>query len=228
MVSQTRDAPWKAWNEVRRCLVYPGVRLLFAINGIPWGVGWRFHGVPIIQRHRNSTMVFGPGLGLRSSVRSNPLAPNHPVVITTWQEGARIEIGANFAMTGGTVCAAERIIIGNNVTVGANTTIADTDFHPLDSKQRRSQTSGGRTVAIIIEDDVFIGMNCLVLKGVRIGRGSVIGAGSVVANEIPPQVVASGNPARVLRELSPQDAPVIHSLHPATGPMNSTRVVSAE
>ena len=192
---------WKVTNELWRWLAYPGVRLLFAVNGITWGRGWRFHGVPIVQKHGNSQMRFGPGLGLRSSGRSNPLSPNHPVVLATWQEGAHLEIGANFAMTGGTVCAAERVIIGNNVAVGANTIITDTDFHAVDPKQRRSEPFGGGTAAVVIEDDVFIGMNCLVLKGVTIGRGSVIGAGSVVTTSIPPQAIAAGNPARVLRGL---------------------------
>jgi acetyltransferase-like isoleucine patch superfamily enzyme len=201
VIKQARDAPWKVWNELWRWLAYPRIRLLFAMNGIPWDRGWRIHGVPIIQKHRRSRMSFGPGLGLRSSVRSNPLAPNHPVVLTTWQEGAHLEIGANFAMTGGTICAAERIMIGNNVAVGANTTITDTDFHTLDSIQRRLESTGGDTAATVIEDDVFIGMNCLVLKGVRIGQGSVIGAGSVIAADVPPHVIAVGNPARVIREL---------------------------
>jgi acetyltransferase-like isoleucine patch superfamily enzyme len=201
MISQARDAPWKVWNELWRWLAYPRVRLLFAMNDIPWDSSWRIHGVPIIQKHRQSLMRFGPGLGLRSSVRSNPLAPNHPVVLATWQEGAHLEIGSNFAMTGGTICAVERIVIGNNVAVGANTTITDADFHAVDSKQRRSESFGGSTAPIVIEDDVFIGMNCLVLKGVRIGQGSVIGAGSVIAADVPPHVIAVGNPARVIREL---------------------------
>ena len=51
----------------------------------------------------------------------------------------------------------------------------------------------------VIEDDVFIGMNCLILKGVVIGRGSVVGAGSVVTGNIPPGVMGAGNPARVIR-----------------------------
>jgi acetyltransferase-like isoleucine patch superfamily enzyme len=69
-----------------------------------------------------------------------------------------LEVGANF-MTGGTIFVAERIIIANNVTVGANATIADTDFHTLDWKQRRLESSGGSAAAIMIEDDVFIGVN---------------------------------------------------------------------
>ena len=201
MDSQAWNTPWKVGNEFRRWLVYPRVRLLFAMNGIRWDRGWRFHGVPIIQKHRRSWMSFGPGLGLRSSPRSNPMAPNHPVVLTTWKEAARVEIGANFRMTGGGICAAERIIIGNNVAVGANTIITDTDFHTLDPKQRRLESSGGKAAAIVIEDDVFIGMNCLILKGVTIGEGSVIGAGSVVTIDVPPHVIVAGNPAHLVREL---------------------------
>ena len=206
MITQIWDAPWKTWNEIWRWLAYPRVRLLFAMNGIPWGCGWRFYGVPVIQKHRRSQMTFGPGLQLRCSLRSNPLGPNHPVVISTWQAGAILGIGANFRMTGGVLCAAERITIGNNVVVGANTAIMDTDFHPLDPEQRWLRPSDGKAATIVIEDDVFIGMNCLILKGVTLGQGSVIGAGSVVTRDVPPRVIVAGNPARFVRELESEQA----------------------
>lgn len=195
------DTPWKALCELGRWAAYPRVRLLFALNGIAWGRGWRLYGVPIIQKHRRSRIAFGPGLQLRSSLRSNPLGPNHPVIIVTWQPGAILEVGANFAMTGGTLCAATRITIGNNVAVGANTTIVDTDFHPLDPDHRRLKPADAGTAPIEIADDVFIGMSCLILKGVTIGCSSVVGAGSIVTRDVPPHVVVAGNPARVLRAL---------------------------
>lgn len=195
------DTPWKLHNELWRLLAYPKVRLVFAWNGIRWGDSWRFYGVPFLQKHRRSTMRFGPRLQLRSSRGSNPLSPNHPVMLATWRAGAVLEVGSDFAMTGGVLCATERIAIGDHVAVGANSTIVDTDFHPLHVEGRRSDASAGRSAPVIIGDDVFIGMNCLVLKGVTIGRGSVIGAGSVVAQDVPPGVVVAGNPARVVRTL---------------------------
>jgi len=198
---QAVDAPWKAHNELWRWLVYPQARLLFAVNGISWGRGWRLYGVPLILKHRRSRIAFGPGLQLRSSLRSNPLGPNHPVILATWQPGAVIQAGACFGMTGGVLCAATRIAIGNNVTVGANTVVVDTDFHPLDPTERRLKPSGGRSAPVEIGDDVFIGMNSLILKGVTIGRGSVVGAGSVVTRDVPPYAVVAGNPARVVRAL---------------------------
>jgi carbonic anhydrase/acetyltransferase-like protein (isoleucine patch superfamily) len=192
---------WKIWNEVWRRLAWPRVRLAFALNGIAWGSDWRLYGAPIIQKHRDSRMQFGPGLSLRSSARSNPLSPNHPVVLATWQAGAVLEVGAQFAMTGGTLCAAERITIGDRVTVGANCTIVDTDFHPPEVALRQISPNGAETAPVAIEDNVFIGMNCLILKGVTIGRGSVVGAGSVVTRDAPPGVIIAGNPARVVRTL---------------------------
>ncbi|MEM5776015.1 MAG: DapH/DapD/GlmU-related protein, partial [Anaerolineaceae bacterium] len=68
-------------------------------------------------------------------------------------------------------------------------------------ERRLTHPNDGRTAPVVIEDMVFIGTNSLVLKGAHIGRGSVIGAGSVVTGEIPAGVIAAGNPARVIRAL---------------------------
>ena len=97
--------------------------------------------------------------------------------------------------------AEEQIIIGDRVTVGANSILVDTDFHPLDALARQNTPWDGGTAPIMIEDDVFIGMGTLVLKGVTIGGRSIIGAGSVVTRDIPPDVIAAGNPATVIRKL---------------------------
>lgn len=201
-MKQYFDAPWKLSNLFLRWLAYPANRFLFAANGIQWGKGWRLYGMPIIQKHRRSAMRFGPGFSLRSSVRSNPLGPNHPVVLCTWQAGAVLEIGADFGMTGGSIVAAERIVIGERVVIGANTTITDTDFHPPAPRVRQLRPQGSETAPVIIEDDVFIGMYCLILKGVTLGHGCVIGAGSVVTRSVPAGVIAAGNPARVIREIT--------------------------
>jgi acetyltransferase-like isoleucine patch superfamily enzyme len=129
------------------------------------------------------------------------LGPTHPVILCTWQAGAAIEIGENFAMTGGSLVAAERISIGNYVNIGANSTVIDTNFHPLDAKARRETPQIAETAPITIQDGVFIGMNCLILKGVTIGQNSVIGAGSVVTRDIPANVIAAGNPAKAIKNL---------------------------
>jgi len=195
------DTPWKARNELERLLLLPLARLQFLLAGIAWGRGWRLYGLPIIQKHRHSTLLIGARLNLRSTMRSNPLGPYHPVILSTRRPGATLTIGDDFGMTGGSLVCEERITIGNRVTIGANSLIVDTDFHPLDPLVRQQRPTDGATAPVIIADDVFTGMGVLLLKGVTIGRGSVIGAGSVVTRDIPPGVIAAGNPAQVIRKL---------------------------
>ncbi len=193
--------PWKASLEIRRLLVMPFVRAYLAAHGIAWGSGWRIYGRPIIQRHHGSRIIIGDGFELRNWVASSPLGVDHRCILTTWSAGAVIEIGQGVGITGGAICASESIRIGDRVRIGANCTIVDTDFHPLEPSARRAGPAGGASSPVTIGDEAFIGMQVMILKGSRIGAGAVIGAGSVVAGEIPPGVIAAGNPARVLREL---------------------------
>jgi acetyltransferase-like isoleucine patch superfamily enzyme len=201
------DTPWKLTNLFASIVAHPFAWLILCLNGISFPPGSRFIGIPIIQKHRRSSMHLGKGMQLRSTPTGNPLGANRPVILCTWQAGAELKIGEFFGMTGGTICAAQSITIGDHVIIGANSSVIDTDFHPLDYATRSITPQAGISRPIVIEDEVFIGMNSIVLKGVRIGRGSVIGAGSVVTRDIPPGVIAAGNPARVLQEIHPsQDA----------------------
>lgn len=210
---QARHMPWKAGNEIHRWLTLP--LAAWALRGIDIGAGWRCYGPPIIQRHRQSRIRIGPRMSLRSTARSNPLGPNHPVIISTGRPGALLTIGEDFGMTGGSLVCDKRITIGDRVWVGANTVISDTDFHPLEPQLRAARPLAARTAPVTIADDVFIGMNVLILKGVTIGAGAVIGAGSVLRRDVPAGVIVAGNPARVINELPPNpDTPDRKSAEP--------------
>lgn len=201
MIQTAFNTPWKVWNRLSMWMLTPYNYLLFRINGIHWK-RFKIYGVPTIQKHRGSMISIQQGLSLRSSNRSNPLGVNHPVILCTWKPDASIQIGTNFAMTGGSIVAAEKIVIGDDVTVGANCTIIDTDFHPLASGERKLNPQSSKTTSIEIGDDVFIGMNSIILKGVVIGKGAVIGAGSVVTKDVPGGAIVAGNPAKLARRLS--------------------------
>jgi acetyltransferase-like isoleucine patch superfamily enzyme len=196
LAAAARRTPWKARNEIRRILWAPCLRARFAWHGIAWGAGWRIYGAPLIQRHRGSRIVIGDRFEMRNWRSSNPLGVAHPGILATWSAAAAIVIGDDVGMTGVTVCAESGITIGNRVLIGANAVIADTDFHPLHPVERRMAPGHGATLPIEIADDCFLGMHVLVLKGARIGRGAVVGAGSVVTGDVPPGAIVAGNPAR--------------------------------
>ncbi len=180
-------------------LSHVAVKVEAAWEGVTVGSGCRFYGVARFHRVGRSRIVIGEGCVFRSVPWSNPVGVDRPCMVSAIGSGARVEIGANSGFTGTVICAAEEIVIGDNVLCGSNVTIVDADWHGLDPAARRGNV--GATAPVRIEDDVFIGLGAIVLKGVTIGHGSVIGAGSVVTRSMPALSVAAGNPARVIRTL---------------------------
>ena len=123
-----------------------------------------------------------------------------PVKLFVDRPGARIIIGAGSRLHGACLHAYSAITIGKRCLIAANTQIIDGSGHDLSfgAVEQRIFT-GGDSRPIVLEDDVWVGANTLILPGVTIGKGSVIGAGSVVTKAIPPMVVAAGNPARIIK-----------------------------
>jgi acetyltransferase-like isoleucine patch superfamily enzyme len=128
-------------------------------------------------------------------------------------EQGRIEIGDCCAFTSAVLLCELELRIGSCVVIGWNTTIADSDFHPIDLAERvadalaLSPLGQGRPrppiprAAVVIEDGVWIGPGSTILKGVRIGAGAWIEAGSLIARDVPPRARMLGNPARRIGEL---------------------------
>ena len=202
MIERVCATPWKGVNEIRRYLAWPAIRMYFAVNGVDWGRNWRVYGRPLIQRHAGSCISIGDGLHMRNWFSTNPLGVVHRSVLATWSAGSEIQLGDDINMTGTTICAIKSVWLGNRLRIGANSSIIDTDFHPLNAGMRRVSPREGSVEGVVIEDDVFIGMNALILKGTVLRMGTVVGAGSVVSGEFPPNVVIAGNPAQIVRDLS--------------------------
>lgn len=113
-----------------------------------------------------------------------------------------------FINYGGAICAHKRIEIGKECRIGTHCIIMDNDFHQIEWWRRDEKPP---SEDIIIEPHVWIGNRVTVLKGVRIGFGSVVAAGSVVTRSIPPMSIAAGVPARVIRRIPDRDEADLHS-----------------
>ena len=125
-------------------------------------------------------------------------------------EQGSVRIGDYCYFTNAVLLSELELLIGNYVVIGWNATIADTDFHPLSPAERIadaiacSPLGKGRPrpeiprLPVVIEDDVWIGPNATILKGVRIGAGAWIEAGALVTRDVPPHARVMGNPAQVV------------------------------
>lgn len=177
-------------------------KLLFKLNGINIGKHMKLIGWPFLFRYPKAQIHIGDSCSINSSFFANLIGLYQRTIMVARCEGI-IEIGDCVGISGSTLYAREKIAIGNHVTIGANTKIFDNDFHHLSAEARRM--GGGErqlvTKPVVIGDDVFIGCNCIILKGTTIGNGCVIGAGSVVHGEFPDCCVIAGNPARIVKEI---------------------------
>jgi len=195
------------WQIIKKCGVITAalssrlrLKRLNKIKGLHLNGKILFLGNPNIEIKNGAQIHIENGVTINSSNPGYQVNMHSPVKLFADKEGAIIRIGENTRIHGTCIHAYVSISIGRNCLIAANCQIIDCNGHELsfeDVDNRVNTHSGGRPV--VIEDSVWIGANTIILPGVRIGRGSVIGAGSVVVSNIPPMVIAGGNPARIIK-----------------------------
>lgn len=155
-----------------------------------------------IRIRKTSKIIIGKDITISSGFCYNPIARNMRTSFFV-EDNAVLSIGDNVGISGACLWSHEKITIGNRVKIGGDAIIIDSDCHSLDASVRSSLCDQKRKInkPIVIEDDVLIGARSIVLKGVTIGARSVIGAGSVVVNDIPADCIAAGNPCHVIRKM---------------------------
>lgn len=188
------------------------VPTIFRLKFYPILNKWIFHckGVDLGTNINIMGKVVVVGLGkikigdnfcLTSGDHINPISANLQASIFTDSPNAQIQIGNNVGMSSPRMWIHDGLTIGNNVKIGGGVLLIDTDCHPIDYSVRRTSDKGTCSAPIVIEDDVWIGAQSIVLKGVTIGARSIIGAGSVVTKSIPADCIACGNPCKVIRKI---------------------------
>lgn len=135
-----------------------------------------------------------------------------------FQQGGKIKIGS-FCYVGelSKIWSADEIIIGDNVLISHNVNIHDNVSHPIKSTKRIEDFEriigykaydvhdfDLRPKKVVVKDKAWIGFNSIILKGVTIGEGAIVGAGSVVTKDVPDWTIVAGNPAKIIREI-PED-----------------------
>ncbi len=150
-----------------------------------------------VRAPKRGTVLLGNAVRLFSTRRVNAICRNRTVIDT--RKGGVIAIGERSGLSSVMMSSKTAITIGKRVLIGANTCIYDHNFHALKPEDRIDPIRGAentKSSPVLIEDDCFIGADCMILKGTRIGARSIVAAGSVVFGlDVPPDSLVRGNPA---------------------------------
>lgn len=172
---------------------------------------WKYKLLSDCQRVTGKPMVYHPlltkgkgkihiGKNVQIGVVASPNFYSHYTYLEARNPESEISIGDTVSINNAfSAVAFSKITIQNNVLIGVNCSIIDNDGHHLDSDKRNDEDI--QSAEVFIAENVFLGDDVTILKGVTIGKNSVIGNGSIVTKSIPENVIAAGNPARVIRKL---------------------------
>lgn len=174
------------------------------MNNVDFELGKiRFDGRSLLRFEKDSKVSIGKFFTIRSGIDSDTIGNrSHSIIFV--KNGATLKIGDYSGISNTAIYCHCSIKIGNHVNIGAGTQIFDTDFHSLSWKDRLDKTdlTKRKMKPVQIDDLVFIGADSLILKGVHIGEKSIIGAGSVVTQDIPSCEIWAGNPAVFIKRIN--------------------------
>lgn len=176
--------------------------VIFYINGVQFSSFYN-SGWPLINIGIGGSCSIGKGFQSNNRETANPIGRFSKCSIIVGNKGKLI-IGSNVGMSSTAIVCHRSIIIGDNVKIGGNVVIYDTDFHSLDANDRLSRSSdinSTKKLPVKISNNAFIGAHSTILKGVTIGENAVIGACSVVTKNIPANEIWAGNPAKFLKTI---------------------------
>ncbi len=162
--------------------------------------------IPHFKIPKNGKVIIGNNVTLNSDFKNSNTALTHRCKFVTGYQGI-IVVHDNTMLNGVCIVSYQKVSIGSECQIASSTLISDTDFHPVDPKIRSKQVKGENypfdsvgKQPIEIGNNVWIGWNCTILKGVNIGSNSIVAAGSVVlAGKYPQGSLLAGNPAKVIK-----------------------------
>lgn len=184
----TRVSTWAAKTKLK-------------MMGCPVGKNFCVDGKLWIQANRKGTIRIGDNVKINSRFGSNLVGLTNPAVFQCLDDGT-ITVGNNCGISSPVLSTRISITLGDRVMVGGNVRIFDHNFHSLDFRKRRNLAEDQpdcKRAPVVIGNDVFIGTNAMILKGVTVGDRAIIGAGSVVSCDVPADEIWAGNPARCIK-----------------------------
>ncbi len=178
---------------------------LLKMERVQYGGKIVIYGVPVIYISRkNGSVIIGEHFSINSGNYYNQIGRQQRSYLIVGAN-AKIKIGNNVGISSTAIICYKEIEIGDNVKIGGNTVIYDSNFHDLDYKRRITipeDLTNVKKDKVTIKKNVFIGGHSTILKGVTIGENSIVGAASVVTTDIPDNQIWAGNPAKFIKSIN--------------------------
>ncbi|QHT65472.1 acyltransferase [Rhodocytophaga rosea] len=177
----------------------------FKLNGVYFSPEFISGGVPIIKVELTGRFTIGKKFKINNGKYHNMIGRQQPCYFLVGKNGV-LKIGNNVGISSSAIVCHHKVEISDDVKIGGNVVIYDTDFHSLNYMERNATPEiydNIKTAPVIIKEGAFIitGAHSIILKGVSIGKNSIVGAGSVVTKSIPDNQVWAGNPARFIKSI---------------------------
>jgi acetyltransferase-like isoleucine patch superfamily enzyme len=175
-------------------------------HGAVVGPGLRVRGPIRLHCHRTGTIRIGAGCRIQSGFAGNPVGGSSRMAFWVGP-GGRLSVGDRVGLSNSTIVCLCAVSIEDDVFLGGDTKVYDTDFHSLRPEERsRPANPGARCAPVTIRRRAFVGGHSILLKGTTVGEAAVVGAGSVVRSDVPAGQVWAGNPARRLSRRPREEA----------------------
>jgi acetyltransferase-like isoleucine patch superfamily enzyme len=179
----------------------PYAKLILFLNGVKYSKDLKVNEILKVFITRRGIVIFDENISINSGNNHNIVGRQQKTIF--WVEG-KLTVGHNTGMSSTALICNHEIEIGNNVNLGGNTIIYDTDFHAIDPKIRLNKgldKKEAKKAIVKIGNNVFTGAHSTILKGVTIGDNAVVGACSLVSKDIPTNEIWVGNPIRFIGRL---------------------------
>lgn len=179
------------------------IKAYFKLVGVKYSSNLKSFGLPMLNISLKGTFLIGESFIMNNGSLYNWAGRSSRCQFKI-EENAIISIGDNVGVSSLTIWSRVGVKIGNNVLLGNNCVIYDSDYHSLDWTKRIAKPEMKENInnkPVYIEDNVFIGAHTTILKGVTIGKGSIVSACSVVTKSIPQFQMWGGNPAKFIKVL---------------------------
>lgn len=176
-------------------------KFVFKLKGVKFRSNLSVSGKVYMLKRTDSSFTLGENVRINSGYRINPFGGEGKMLFILGKK-AKLLIGNNVGISNSSIHCYKEITIENDVIIGGGVKIFDTDFHSINFKDRLDRPDMNiMKAAICIKKGAFIGGYSIIGKGITIGERTVIGAGSVVTQDIPNDEIWAGNPAKFIKKI---------------------------